>query len=162
MKPNCSPGEANEETTGPIDAAVTNEPEPPTAGVSVASDGAVLGRDFVIPGVGPGDNDPTSGTRDRSKTTDNAIEIVDVVGSLAGPGSSTASTWACRTIRSRWCWALGHRQERADQAHRRAALPRPRRRDRQGDRFPTSVTTTSSRCARSSACSSRTGRSSAR
>lgn len=60
------------------DAVVTAEPEPNKG--FVASDGAVLGKDFVIPGVGPGDNDPYKWhTGPKLKTTDNAIEIVDVV-----------------------------------------------------------------------------------
>ena len=47
----------------------------------VASDGAVLGRDFVIPGVGPDDTDPyrwhTGTKRDHGGT--NAIEVIDLV-----------------------------------------------------------------------------------
>lgn len=47
----------------------------------VASDGAVLGRDFVIPGVGPNDTDPyrwhTGTKRDHGGT--NAIEVIDLV-----------------------------------------------------------------------------------
>ena len=47
----------------------------------VASDGAVLGRDFVIPGVGPNDTDPyrwhTETKRDHGGT--NAIEVIDLV-----------------------------------------------------------------------------------
>ena len=47
----------------------------------VATDGAVLGRDFVIPGVGPNDTDPyrwhTGTKRDHGGT--NAIEVIDLV-----------------------------------------------------------------------------------
>ena len=72
--------EAGEETTGPIDAAVTSEPEPANGKGFVATDGAVLGKDFVIPGVGPGDNDPYKWhTGPKQVTTNNAIEITDLV-----------------------------------------------------------------------------------
>lgn len=43
--------------TGP-DAKVTNEPAPSPGGEYVAGDGAVLFKDFILPGVHPGDNDP--------------------------------------------------------------------------------------------------------
>ena len=59
------------------DVKVTNEP----AGEFVASDGAVLGRDFILPGVAPGDHDPYkwhTGRKREHGSTD-AIEIVDVV-----------------------------------------------------------------------------------
>lgn len=59
------------------DVKVTNEPE----GQFVATDGAVLGRDFVLPGVAPGDHDPYkwhTGRKREHGSTD-AIEIVDVV-----------------------------------------------------------------------------------
>jgi len=61
----------------PADVKVTNEP----AGEFVASDGAVLGRDFILPGVAPGDHDPYkwhTGRKREHGSTD-AIEIVDVV-----------------------------------------------------------------------------------
>jgi hypothetical protein len=51
-------GEQQLEDEESVQAAVTSEPEPGEGKGFVASDGAVLGRDFVIPGVGPGDNDP--------------------------------------------------------------------------------------------------------
>lgn len=70
--------EQDAETTGPVDAAVINEPEVDKG--FVASDGAVLGRDFIIPGVGPGDHDPYKWhTGPKQQTTNNAIEIKDVV-----------------------------------------------------------------------------------
>lgn len=59
------------------DARVNSEPAPEF----VASDGAVLGRDFVLPGVAPGDNDPYkwhTGRKREHGSTD-AIEIVDLV-----------------------------------------------------------------------------------
>ena len=64
------------------DIVVGTEPEPVAEGDQyVASDGAVLGRDFVIPGVGPGDTDPyrwhTGTKRDHGGT--NAIEVIDLV-----------------------------------------------------------------------------------
>ncbi|MGB0119637.1 MAG: ABC transporter ATP-binding protein [Solirubrobacterales bacterium] len=40
------------------DVAVLNEPEPRQGGEYVADDGAVLFKDFILPGVHPGDNDP--------------------------------------------------------------------------------------------------------
>lgn len=68
-------------TEAPVEAAVVSEPEPATEDTFVASDGAVLGRDFVIPGVAPGDTDPyrwhTGIKRDHGGT--NAIEVIDVV-----------------------------------------------------------------------------------
>ncbi len=39
-------------------AAVINEPPPSAGGEYVAEDGGVLFRDFVLPGVAPGDHDP--------------------------------------------------------------------------------------------------------
>lgn len=63
--------------TGPGNARVNKEPAPEF----VASDGAVLGRDFVLPGVAPGDHDPYkwhTGRKREHGSTD-AIEIVDVV-----------------------------------------------------------------------------------
>ncbi len=69
--------EASEESET-VNAAVTNEPAEDKG--FVASDGAVLGRDFIIPGVGPGDHDPYKWhTGPKQQTTNNAIEIVDVV-----------------------------------------------------------------------------------
>jgi phospholipid/cholesterol/gamma-HCH transport system ATP-binding protein len=63
------------------DIVVGTEPEPATGDQFVASDGAVLGRDFVIPGVGPDDDDPyrwhTGTKRDHGGT--NAIEVIDLV-----------------------------------------------------------------------------------
>ena len=63
------------------DVAVTSEPEPAPEDAFVATDGAVLGRDFIIPGVAPGDADPyrwhTGTKRDHGGT--NAIEVIDVV-----------------------------------------------------------------------------------
>lgn len=62
---------------GGADIRVNNEP----ASEFVASDGAVLGRDFVLPGVAPGDHDPYkwhTGRKREHGSTD-AIEIVDVV-----------------------------------------------------------------------------------
>ncbi|HTU14760.1 MAG TPA: ATP-binding cassette domain-containing protein [Solirubrobacterales bacterium] len=50
-------GVALSDATGP-DAKVVNEPEPSSGGEYVASDGAVLFKDFVLPGVHPGDHDP--------------------------------------------------------------------------------------------------------
>ena len=65
----------------PTDVAVASEPEPSSSDAFVASDGAVLGRDFVIPGVAPGDTDPyrwhTGIKREAGGT--NAIEVIDVV-----------------------------------------------------------------------------------
>src|SRR5690606_13878060 len=59
------------------DVRVTNEPQ----SQYVASDGAILGKDFILPGVAPGDHDPykwhTGRKRDHGST--DAIEIVDVV-----------------------------------------------------------------------------------
>ncbi len=73
-------GEQQLEDEESVQAAVTSEPEPGEGKGFVASDGAVLGRDFVIPGVGPGDNDPYKWhTGPKQRTTNNAIEIVDVV-----------------------------------------------------------------------------------
>lgn len=72
-------GEQQLEDEESIQAAVTNEPEP--SGDFVATDGAVLGRDFVLPGVAPGDNNPYkwhTGRKREHGSTD-AIEIVDVV-----------------------------------------------------------------------------------
>ncbi len=67
-----------DEAARPADAAVTNEPTEDKG--FVASDGAVLGRDFIIPGVGPGDHDPYKWhTGPKQQTTNNAIEIVDLV-----------------------------------------------------------------------------------
>ena len=58
---------------------------------------------------------------------------------------------------------VGHGQVGVHQAHRRAALPRRGRRDRARQcRSPASPTPSCSRCARSSACCSRTARCSAR
>lgn len=72
--------EAAAAEAGP-DVVVGTEPEPAGDGQFVASDGAVLGRDFVIPGVGPDDTDPyrwhTGTKRDHGGT--NAIEVVDLV-----------------------------------------------------------------------------------
>lgn len=53
--------------------------EPPAE--FVAGDGAVLGRDFVLPGVAPGDNNPYkwhTGRKREHGSTD-AIEIIDLV-----------------------------------------------------------------------------------
>jgi len=70
--------EAADEVAESVSASVTNEPEQDIG--FVASDGAVLGRDFIIPGVGPGDHDPYKWhTGPKQKTENNAIEIVDVV-----------------------------------------------------------------------------------
>ncbi len=69
--------DADEEAAS--DVAVSDEPAP-TKGF-VASDGAVLGRDFTLPGVAPGDNDPykwhTGIKRDHGGT--DAIEISGLV-----------------------------------------------------------------------------------
>ena len=65
------------------DIRVTDEPAPGEPGGEqfVASDGAVLGRDFVIPGVGPGDTEPyrwhTGVKRDHGGV--DAIEVIDLV-----------------------------------------------------------------------------------
>lgn len=61
------------------DVAVVNEPEPGSD--YVAGDGAVLGRDFILPGVAPGDTDPYrwhTGRKREHGSTD-AVEIVDLV-----------------------------------------------------------------------------------
>lgn len=61
------------------DPKVVNEPAP--SGPYVAGDGAVLGRDFHIPGVEPGDSDPyrwhTGDKRDHGGQ--DAIEVIDLV-----------------------------------------------------------------------------------
>jgi phospholipid/cholesterol/gamma-HCH transport system ATP-binding protein len=63
----------------PAQVAVTDEPES-KPGEFVAGDGAVLGRDFFLPGVGPGDTDPyrwhTGAKKEAGGTA--AIEIKDV------------------------------------------------------------------------------------
>ncbi|MCB0828603.1 MAG: ABC transporter ATP-binding protein [Solirubrobacterales bacterium] len=68
---------ADEQTAS--DVAVTKEPEQSEG--FVATDGAVLGRDFTLPGVAPGDNDPykwhTGTKRDHGGT--DAIEISGLV-----------------------------------------------------------------------------------
>jgi phospholipid/cholesterol/gamma-HCH transport system ATP-binding protein len=63
-------------------AAVVQEPAPDDNGGSyVSEDGAVMGRDFVIPGVDPRDHDPykfhTGVKRDHGG--EDAIEIIDLV-----------------------------------------------------------------------------------
>lgn len=73
-------GEQALEDAEASDVAVTSEPAPNGDRGFVASDGAVLGQDFIIPGVGPGDHDPYKWhTGPKHETTNNAIEIVDVV-----------------------------------------------------------------------------------
>lgn len=62
------------------EVAVSKEPEP-SGEEYVAGDGAVLGRDFLLPGVGPGDTDPykwhTGAKKEAGGTA--AIEIKNVV-----------------------------------------------------------------------------------
>ena len=71
-------GESELEADESINASVTERTDLEKG--FVASDGAVLGRDFIIPGVGPGDDDPYKWhTGPKQVTTNNAIEIVDVV-----------------------------------------------------------------------------------
>ncbi len=70
-----------EDETAAAGAAVINEPPPSEGSEFVAEDGAVLFRDFVLPGVHPGDNDPYkwhTGKKDDTGGTP-AIEIKDVV-----------------------------------------------------------------------------------
>jgi phospholipid/cholesterol/gamma-HCH transport system ATP-binding protein len=63
------------EDAGPIAAA------PASSGPYVSDDGAVMGRDFVIPGVDPAESDPyrfhTGRKRDHGGT--DAIEVIDLV-----------------------------------------------------------------------------------
>ena len=63
------------------DTAVAVTDEPPPGDEFVAGDGAVLGRDFVLPGVAPGESDPykwhTGAKKEAGGTA--AIEIKDVV-----------------------------------------------------------------------------------
>ena len=67
------------DSTASTSAQVRNEPAP--SGPYVAGDGAMLGRDFVIPGVEPTDSDPyrwhTGDKRDHGG--EDAIEVVDLV-----------------------------------------------------------------------------------
>src|SRR5512135_127409 len=61
------------------EAPVAAEPAP--SGPYVSDDGAIMGRDFVIPGVDPAESDPyrfhTGRKRDHGGT--DAIEIIDLV-----------------------------------------------------------------------------------
>ena len=108
--------------------ATAGHPESATdEGPYVSEDGALMGRDFVIPGVDPREHDPYRfhTGRKRDHGGEDAIEIIDLVkqfgrarilnglnlGLPEEPGLDGAGP-------------VGDRQERADQAHRRAALPR--------------------------------------
>ena len=57
------------------------EPEPEPSGPYVGPDGAVMGRDFVIPGVDPSEPDPYRfhTGRKRDHGGEDAIEIIDLV-----------------------------------------------------------------------------------
>ena len=59
---------------------INREPEP-SGGIYVADDGKVLGRDFLLPGVGPDDSDPYRGQTGAKKGAGGpaAIEIKDLV-----------------------------------------------------------------------------------
>ena len=73
----------------------------------VAEDGAVLGRDFILPGVDPRETDPYRSIPGRSATTAARTRSRSSTwsNSSAAPGSSTGSTSACPRTRSRWCSA---------------------------------------------------------
>ena len=66
------------DTTG---VAVIDEPPPNDHGEYVAEDGAVLFRDFILPGVAPGETDPYKWHTGKKDTTGGtpAIEIKDLV-----------------------------------------------------------------------------------
>jgi phospholipid/cholesterol/gamma-HCH transport system ATP-binding protein len=78
--PDLTEGETTREEQASSPVAVTSEPAP-SGDVYVADDGAVLGRDFLLPGVGPGDTDPyrwhTGAKKEAGGTA--AIEIKDLV-----------------------------------------------------------------------------------
>jgi ABC-type multidrug transport system fused ATPase/permease subunit len=77
--------ETSAELAAPIAAGGPAEPGHPesaqASGPYVSEDGAVMGRDFVIPGVDPNEHDPyrfhTGRRRDHGGT--DAIEIIDLV-----------------------------------------------------------------------------------
>ena len=106
----------------------------PTATAPTSSeDGAVMGRDFVIPGVDPSEHDPYrchtgAQARPRRRGRDRDHRPGQAV--RPHPDPQRPQPRPARRPDLDGARPLGDRQERADQAHRRPALPGLRRRPR--------------------------------
>ena len=115
----------------PVEDDVRKEETAPAEGPYVSEDGAVMGRDFVIPGVNPreprslqiphrGQARPRRRGRDRDHRPGQAVR--------PRPHPQRAQPRLARGPGLDGARPLGNRQERADQAHRRPSLSGLRRR----------------------------------